>query len=109
MTKKSIVAAVILSSLLAAAGGYWFGFRQGWVLSQEADASARGALAVLQLHSLDQGRVDDVKLLWEHDVDFGLLLWPAIDSYPLRSSLNVLWGQNVIPDYEKYVRRLAIY
>lgn len=101
-----------LAFLLAAAsavGGYWWGFRQAWGLAQMADAGPRGALAIEQLHQLEKGTSEPIRLQLESEIDLGLTWWHQIDEFPLRFALNTLSGTDVIPEEETYVRRLAVY
>jgi hypothetical protein len=109
MTTSRTVLAIVLSAAIAAVGGYWVGFRQAWQLGLKADAPVRGALALWQMRLLDANRVHDLKTQWESDVDSGLMWWADLDAFPLRSSLNLLSGDDVLPGRIQYVRRLAIY
>jgi len=102
------VAALLLATA-SAGGGYWLGFRQAWGLGLMADAAPRGVMAISQLHLLDTGHLEPIRMELNSEIDLGLMWWHQIDQFPLRSALNTLSGEDVVPQSESYVRRLATY
>ena len=104
---KTLLAVVLVA--VAACAGYWAGFRTAWTMGMSADAAPRGTIAVYQLRLLERGRLNDVKLGLEHDVDMGLINWHGLLASPVSPVINVLSGYDVMPEYERYVRRLATY
>jgi hypothetical protein len=103
------VLVVAVVGIAAACGGYWLGFREAWNMGVRADAAPRGVVAIGQLRLIEKGRLDDLKLALENDIDTGLLLWHDLSASPLRPAMNTLSGVEVFPEYEEYVRRLATY
>jgi hypothetical protein len=103
------IAIFVVATSVAAIGGYWAGFREAWSMGIRADAAPRGALALAQLNLIQSGRIDDVKPMLEHDIDMGLILWHDLSKSSVGPLVNTLSGVEVIPDYEQYVRRLALY
>lgn len=103
------VASATVCSMLAAGGGYWLGFRQAWNIGLMADAPVKGTIALVQMRMLELGRTDDFKVSLDSEIDSGLMWWAKVDEFPLRKALNILSGQEVIPDHEWYVKRIASY
>ena len=108
---KSLTLAVVLVTtvLVAAAGGYVTGFRQAWRLSALNERPVRGALSLGLMHALDKGKVDDVRTMFESDIDNGLLWWPDVERFPLYGALNALSGDPYASSSVDYVRRIATY
>jgi len=100
---------VLLAMSVAAAGGYWLGFRHAWQRGLMAEAPVRGAIAVHQLRALAQNQTDNLRTGFESDIDNGLLWWAYLESCPLFGVINSLSGVEVSPGYEEYVRRIANY
>jgi hypothetical protein len=96
-------------SVVSAAAGYWFGFRQAWDLSLMAEAAPRGVVALGNIRSIDAGETDTVKFSLEGEIDAGLLWWHEISKSGLVPVLNHLSGSEIYPASEKYIRRLAEY
>ena len=109
MKRGPAVVLILAAAAVAACGGYWVGFRHAWDMGLRADAAPRGAIAVSQLRFLEQGRLNDVRVGLEHDIDMGLIHWHELLASPASPLLNVLSGEDVMPEYERYVRRLAMY
>ena len=103
------ITGVLITASAAALAGYCLGFREAWVMGLRADAAPRGVLAISQLQSIEQGRIDDVRALLESDIDSGLVLWYDLSRSPLHPAINTLSGTEVFPEYEQYIRRLAAY
>jgi hypothetical protein len=101
--------AVLFAVAIAAAGGYWLGFYHAWGVSLMADAPVRGSLSLGLIRALENGRIADVKIAFESDIDSGLMWWAQLEEHPLYGALNVLSGHEVVPGNEKYVRRIAAY
>ena len=99
----------VVAAAGAASAGYWAGFREAWAMGVRADAAPRGAIAIFQLRAIEAGRINDVKVGLEHDIDMGLIHWHDLSGSSVSVLINFLSGTEVIPDYEQYVRRLAIY
>ena len=99
----------LLLALVAGVGGYWLGFLYGSRWGLMADGLPRGVVAVGNLHLLERGHPDSVRFYLETEVDSGLMDWDQLERFPLRSAFNTLYGDNVIPGYEGYVRKLAAY
>ena len=74
-----------------------------------ADAPVRGSLAIGHLRLLEQGRVADLRTFYESDIDSGLTWWAQLEADPTYRLLNILSGHDVVPDYEQYVKRIAVY
>jgi hypothetical protein len=96
-------------AVVAAAVGYWIGFRQAWEMGLMAEAAPRGVVALANIRSIDAARTDQVKFTLEGEIDVGLLWWHEISNSRLLPVLNQLSGSDVYPSSEKYVRRLAEY
>ena len=50
-----------------------------------------------------------MKTFFESDVDSGLIWWAQLEHAPNYRALNVLSGQEIVPEYERYVKRVAAY
>ena len=109
MKRSAVVLVLIAATLLAGAGGYVVGFRQGWRLSTLVDRPVRGALSLGLMHGLENGKIDAVKTSFESDIDNGLLWWPDVESFPAYPILGAISGDPYIPDVVTDVRRLASY
>jgi hypothetical protein len=94
---------------LSALAGYWVGFRQAWDLSLMANAPVRASIAVAHLKSLDENHLENVRATLDADIDSGLVWWSELEQSPLSGALNLLSGENVLPDHLRYVRRVASY
>lgn len=103
-TLMLLIVAVVSSSL-----GYLLGFRQAWDLSFMANAPVRGSIAVAHLKSLENNRLENVRATLDADVDAGLVWWSELEESPLSRALNLLSGEDVLPDHLRYVRRVASY
>jgi len=100
---------LVAASGVAAAAGFWLGFREGWTLSAAAEVLPRGARSVAHLEAIHAGRVRPVQLGLEFDVDNGLIWGYEVVNHPLRELWGPLWGIDVYPGYERYLTRLADY
>lgn len=109
MRRLAIAIAVVAALGLTVGGGYWLGFRHAWNLAVQAQAPVRGSLAIGQLRLLEQGRISDLKTFYDSDIDSGLIWWAQLEDAPSYLALNILSGQEIVPEYEQYVRRLATY
>jgi hypothetical protein len=109
MTRWKLVIAVLLGCLLSAAGGFWFGFREGLPLGLMADSLPRGAIAMQQLAALRSGKTQNLATALEFNVDDGLVWGYDVFNHPLRPLFGPVWAFNVYPEYEKYAVRLADY
>jgi hypothetical protein len=104
-----VVFAFLAGCTVAAAAGFWWGFREAWSLGVAADFLPRGVIASQQLKALEVGKTDFVAIGLESDVDNGLIWGYDLFHQPLRPILDPLSGYNVYPEYEKYAVRLADY
>ena len=109
MTRWKLATTILLTCLLSAAGGFWFGFREGLPLGLMADNLPRGAIAMQQLAALRSGKTQNLATELEFNVDDGLVWGYDVFNHPLRPLFGPVWGFNVYPDYEKYAVRLADY
>jgi len=109
MKKYTVSIALVVTAAVAAAGGYWAGFRHAWEMGLMAEAPVRGVLATHYLRALEKGRSDDLRTSFESNIDAGLMLWAQLEESPQFVAINALSGQDVDPGFEKYVRRLATY
>jgi hypothetical protein len=109
MKRSAIILAAVAVLGLAVGGGYWLGFRHAWSLGLMAEAPVRGSLAIGNLRLLELGRASDLRSFYESEVDSGLMWWARLEDDPNYRFLNVLSGHNVVPEYERYVKRIAIY
>jgi hypothetical protein len=62
-----------------------------------------------QVKLLEQGRLSDLRMLYESDIDSGLVWWAQLEDDRTYRLLNVLSGHAVVPQYEQYVKRAATY
>jgi hypothetical protein len=109
MKRLSTAFALFVALGLALASGYWIGFRHAWSLGLQADAPVRGSLAIGHLKLLDTGRLSDLQTFYESEIDSALIWWAQLEDYPMFRYLNVLSGHEVVPDHERYVKRVANY
>jgi len=109
MKKYAVTLALVVAAVVAAAAGYWVGFRHAWEMGLMADAPVRGVLATHYLRALEKGQSDNLRTSFEGDIDVGLMLWAQLEESPQFGAINALSGQDVDPGLEKYVRRLATY
>lgn len=109
MKQLSIGFALLVALGLAAASGYWMGFRHAWGLGLQADAPVRGSIAIAHLKMLERGQASDLRIPFEAEIDSGLMWWAQLEDHPMYPFLNVLTGQEIVPDYELYVKRVANY
>jgi hypothetical protein len=109
MKRLAIVLSLTAAVGVAACSGYWLGFRHAWEMGLQADAPARGSLALGQLKMLETGRTSDLRTFFESDIDSGLLWWDQLEAYPLFGWINVLSGYDLLPDQVRFVRRIATY
>src|SRR5688572_16443551 len=109
MRRFAIAVAVVVALGIAVFGAYGLGFRHAWNLSLKAEAPVRATLAIGHLRLLEQGRHSDLRTFYESDIDSGLMWWAQLEDDPRYRLLNVLSGHDVVPEYERYVRRLAAY
>ena len=61
------------------------------------------------LRLLEQGRLSDLRTFYESDIDSGLMWWAQLEDDPNYRLLNILSGQDIVPEHERYVKRLAAY
>jgi hypothetical protein len=109
MKKLAVFLFLAFAIMASAAGGYWLGFRHAWDRGLMADAPVRGALAMHYLRALEMNRIDNLRVSFEANIDSGLMLWAMLEEYPLFGIINGLSGDEVSPELEKYVRRIATY
>ncbi len=109
MKRLAVSIALVTTALVGISGGYWLGFRHAWEMGLMADAPVRGALAMHYLRALEKDQTDNLRTSFEADIDAGLMLWAQLEDYPLFRTLNALSGHEVIPEVERYVRRIATY
>ena len=109
MKRWQVALLLVVACTASAAAGFWAGFREAWGLGSAADVLPRAAGSVTRLEDLQRGKIRPVELGLEVDVDSGLIWAYAVMEHPLRNLLRPLWGIEVYPDYERYVRRLADY
>lgn len=108
--KRLAISVVVLSALgLGVCGGYWLGFRQGWIIGLHVEAPVRASLAIGHLKFLEQGQLEFLKTSYESDIDAGLMFWAQVEENPNYRLLNVLSGHDLVPQYERYVKRVAAY
>ena len=100
---------VSLVAIIAGVVGYWSGFREGWSLSIRADAALRGSIAMAQLDSINRNDTDRLKFGFESEIDQGLIYWYQLTNSFVAPLINFLTGENIIPGYERSIRRLAVY
>ena len=109
MRRLAIAIAVMGALGLAVGGGYYLGFRHAWNLGLQAEAPVRASLAIGNLRLLEQGRVSDLKFFYESEIDSGLMWWAQLEDDASYRLLNVLSGHEIVPQYERYVKRAAAY
>jgi len=109
MRRLAIAVAVVGAVGFAVCGGYWLGFRHAWNLALQAETPVRASLAIGHLRLLEQGRLSDLRTFYESDIDSGLMWWAQLEGDPSYRLLNVLSGHDVVPEYERYVKRVAAY
>jgi hypothetical protein len=109
MKRLAIVVSVVAALVLGVCGGYWLGFRQAWNLGLQAEAPVRATIAIAHLKLLEQGRLSDIKPFYESEIDSGLMWWAQLEDDPNYRLLNLLSGHDVVPDYQRYVKRVATY
>ncbi len=104
-----LVLTVVLAVALAVVLGFWLGFRQGWQMGLMIEAAPRGVVGMQLGRRIDAGHGDEAKYYFESQVDAGLMFWHDVSASRLAPYLNRLTGDDVYPEYEKYIRRLAEY
>jgi hypothetical protein len=109
MKRIAISVTVLVALGLTVCGGYWLGFRQGWNLGLQVEAPLRATLAIGHLGFLEKGQLAFLKTSYESEVDTGLMWWAHVEDDPNYRFLNVLSGHDVVPQYERYVTRVATY
>jgi hypothetical protein len=109
MKRTGIVLAFLATALLAGAGGYLVGFRQGWRLSPLVETPVRGAQSLALMRGLEKGNINAVKTSFESDIDNGLLWWSDVESFPAYPILPEISGDPYMRDNVGYLRRLASY
>ena len=109
MKRWQVALLLVVACAASGAAGFWAGFREAWGLGAAADVLPRAAGSVARLEDLQAGKIRPVELGLEVDVDSGLIWSYAVMEHPLRKLWRPLWGIEVYPDYERYVRRLADY
>ena len=58
---------------------------------------------------IDAGSVETLRSLLDGDIDVGLIGWAQIDSSLLKPFVNTLSGEEVVPQYEEYVKRITTF
>lgn len=109
MKRWQVALLLVLACSVAAAAGYWAGFREAWTLSAAVETLPRGARSVTHLEAVQAGKMRPVLLGLEFDVDNGLLWGYEVMSHPLRELWRPVWGLDIYPGYERYLTRLADY
>jgi hypothetical protein len=109
MKRWAVMFFFVAGCSLSAAVGFWFGFREAWLLGIAADLLPRGSIATQQLNALRAGKTNNVVVGLEYYVDNGLIRGHELFEHPMRSFWAPLWGLEVYPEYEKYATRLADY
>ncbi len=109
MNRRAKIAAVALSVAISGAGGYWFGVRQGMELAIWADSVPRGVIATGAHGTFAGGNSDRLKILFESDIDGGLLSLYYLDNSPFRNLMHPIWGLPKFSVYADYGARLANY
>ena len=104
-----LVAGFMVACVLAAAAGFWAGFREAWWLSADASALPRASASLTHLRSITAGKPAVAAQALEADVDNGLVRGYDLFEHPLRDWLNPLWGIPPLETYEKSAARLAAY
>ena len=107
-TLAPVVAAVVIvaASLVL---GFWLGFRHGWQMGLMVEAAPRGVVGMQLGRRIDADQGDEAKYYFESQIDAGLIFWHDVSESRLSPFLNTLIGDDVYPEYEKYIRRLAAY
>jgi hypothetical protein len=100
---------VVLIATVAGVAGYWFGFRDGFDLGPKVNAAPKGVLALSTLRLIQRGDTVQPQSILQSDIDIGLLWWHDVRQFPLSPYLASIWGFDVYPQNEKYVRILAKY
>jgi hypothetical protein len=98
-----------VACLVAAAAGYWTGFRAAWSLAVAVDLAPRGARSVAHLEAIEQGKLRPVRVALEFDVDNGLIWGYEVVNHPLRGVWAPLLGLELYEHYERDLVRLANY
>ena len=109
MKRWQVALLLVVACAASAAAGFWAGFREAWDLGSAADLLPRAARSVTHLQDLQAGKIRPVELGLEVDVDSALIWADVLMEHPLRRLWRPLWGMEVYPEYEAYVRRLADY
>ena len=109
MKRWQVALLLVLACSVAAAAGYWAGFREAWILSAGLETLPRGARSVAHLEAVQAGKMRPVLLGLEFDVDNGLLWGYEVMQHPLRELWAPVWGLDIYPGYERYLTRLADY
>lgn len=105
----SVAATLASTVIIAAALGYWAGFRSGVERGSSSHAVEARAVSVGVISLLDAGNADKARSLLEASVDDGLLGWDALTSTRSRLSEQI-FGSSLPPvDDERFIRRLAGY
>ena len=73
------------------------------------EAAPRGVLGMQLGQRIDADQGDEAKYYFESQVDAGLMFWHDVSESRLSPYLNSLTGDDIYPEYEKYIRRLAEY
>lgn len=107
MKRWTLAAAFALACAASAAAGYWFGFREAYILGIVADSMPRGSIAVAELKEIRSGKTQNLVTALEFDVDSGLISGYDYVRHPLRDYLGPVWGFGM--DYQRYATRLADY
>jgi hypothetical protein len=92
-------------------GGYFNGFRDSWEMTYQVtqDPVERGAHAALHLAAIREGRLDDVKMAKEIDIDTGIVWWHDLSTSKLKPFLPILTGVDIVVEREAGIRYLAQY
>ena len=105
--RYSIVLAIIAT--ITGAAGYWLGFRDGFNLGPKVNAAPKGVVSLATLREIQRGDTIQPQSILQQDIDIGLVWWHDVRQFPLSPYLASIWGFDVYPQNEKYVRILAEY
>jgi len=109
MRTFTLLAAAVVVTTASLLLGFWLGFRHGWQMGLMVEAAPRGVVGMQLGRRIDAGHGEEAKYYFESRIDAGLMFWHDVGDSRLSPYLNSLTGDNVYPEYEKYIRRLAGY
>ena len=92
MNYRNVIAVIVLSVVVSAAAGFWYGVKRGMELEHWTEAIASGNMAVGALQRLSTGSTDHLKMEYEADIDGGLVYLLELELSPLHHLLVPLGG-----------------